>query len=234
MCQDWSMAMNSTTSAPPLALTPATGSFISSLTLLDLLLPPVLLSLSYALHVLSRPSPPNKTRTKGHIYRATTSHARFVPKEARHIFSYPVLFYGVDLEELETGKLDMGRWFEWGSKGKGKGKWCLTALRPEGYLNEATTSSSSSSLSPSIRERIWSLLASRKISPVKASEIYMVSMPSYLGFAGINPLTIHFCYEEGRQGGLKVVILEVHNTFGERHVYVLECGKGEDERVPNT
>ncbi|KAG8730841.1 hypothetical protein FRC10_002319 [Ceratobasidium sp. 414] len=53
-------------------------------------------------------------------------------------------------------------------------------------------------------------------------------MPSFLGFEGINPLTVYFCYEEG-QDHVWGVVLEVHNTFGERHTYILQVGKGEDE-----
>ena len=62
-------------------------------------------------------------------------------------------------------------------------------------------------------------------------------MPAFLGKEGINPLSVWFCYDkqDDRATGerkLWSVILEVHNTFGERHVYVLEVGKGEDEKVP--
>lgn len=63
-------------------------------------------------------------------------------------------------------------------------------------------------------------------------------MPSFLGTEGINPLSVWLCYEKddaeggaGKERKLWTVILEVHNTFGERHVYVLETGKGEEEKV---
>ncbi|KAK7446978.1 hypothetical protein VKT23_014191 [Stygiomarasmius scandens] len=59
----------------------------------------------------------------------------------------------------------------------------------------------------------------------------MMTMPSYLGFEGINPLTVYFCYKPG--GVLWLVVLEVHNTFGESHVYLLEIGKGEDDCPSN-
>ncbi|CAE6503323.1 unnamed protein product [Rhizoctonia solani] len=54
-----------------------------------------------------------------------------------------------------------------------------------------------------------------------------MTMPSFMGFEGINPLTVYFCYEEG-ETAVWGLILEVHNTFGERHAYVLQVGKDED------
>ncbi|KAK0549932.1 hypothetical protein OC846_001656 [Tilletia horrida] len=62
-------------------------------------------------------------------------------------------------------------------------------------------------------------------------QIWSITIPSLLGFQGINPLTTYFCYEprsDGSRGQLKYVLLEVHNTFTERHLYVLECGVDED------
>ncbi|KAJ9474707.1 hypothetical protein PHBOTO_004596 [Pseudozyma hubeiensis] len=77
--------------------------------------------------------------------------------------------------------------------------------------------------------------------------VWTVTMPSIVGLTGINPLTVHYCFrpagygkeggqgqgkatqkEEETRGDFWLVVLEVHNTFGERHVYVLEAGKDED------
>ncbi|KAL9940787.1 hypothetical protein V8E36_000275 [Tilletia maclaganii] len=66
-------------------------------------------------------------------------------------------------------------------------------------------------------------------------QIWSITMPSLLGFQGINPLTTYFCYRphaDGEtRGDLAFVLLEVHNTFTERHLYVLECGVNEDPDV---
>jgi uncharacterized protein len=45
--------------------------------------------------------------------------------------------------------------------------------------------------------------------------------PRILGFV-FNPLSVWFCYD--RDHTLKAVIYEVHNTHGERHSYVMDCG----------
>jgi DUF1365 family protein len=43
-------------------------------------------------------------------------------------------------------------------------------------------------------------------------------MPRILGY-GFNPLSIYFC--SGHDGSLEAIIYQVHNTFGERHSYVI-------------
>ena len=48
--------------------------------------------------------------------------------------------------------------------------------------------------------------------------IRLLTMPRLLGFA-FNPLSVWFCHD--RAGLLSAIIYEVHNTFGERHSYLL-------------
>ena len=50
----------------------------------------------------------------------------------------------------------------------------------------------------------------------------MLCYPRILGHV-FNPLSVWFC--EGRDGALKAVIYEVHNTYDERHAYVLPVGE---------
>lgn len=72
-------------------------------------------------------------------------------------------------------------------------------------------------------------------------QVWTVTMPSIAGITGINPLTVHYCYRphnfnsaeekvqgNDQRGDFWLVVLEVHNTFSERHIYVLESGKNED------
>ncbi len=51
----------------------------------------------------------------------------------------------------------------------------------------------------------------------EAAEIRLLAMPRVLGY-GFNPLSQYFCH--AADGRLHSVIHEVHNTFGERHVYL--------------
>lgn len=48
--------------------------------------------------------------------------------------------------------------------------------------------------------------------------------PRILGYV-FNPLSVWFCYDE--LGALKAIIYEVHNTYDERHAYVLPVGADE-------
>ena len=35
----------------------------------------------------------------------------------------------------------------------------------------------------------------------RLGEVWMLTMPSYMGYEGINPLTVHYCYEKRRDDG---------------------------------
>jgi DUF1365 family protein len=48
--------------------------------------------------------------------------------------------------------------------------------------------------------------------------VRILCMPRILGFV-FNPLSVHFCY--GRDGALKALLYEVHNTFRQRHSYLI-------------
>lgn len=48
-------------------------------------------------------------------------------------------------------------------------------------------------------------------------DIVLVCMPRVMGYV-FNPVSFWLCHD--RAGGLRAVLCEVHNTFGERHTYV--------------
>lgn len=195
-------------------------------TMLDIVLPPLLIAASLLLHTLLNSPPATATAQSSHLFRAKTAHARLLPASARHVFCYPVLYFGVDLARLEAHELDLGSGrgslFAWEPPA-----WVVTAFWRSAYLEAGATAG--------IRDKVLALLARRGIdTATDAAMVYMVSMPAYLGLEGINPLTTHYCYGAMAADGtrpLRVVVLEVHNTFGERHVYVLRVGVDEDVKV---
>jgi uncharacterized protein len=67
--------------------------------------------------------------------------------------------------------------------------------------------------------RTWAenLLRARGIE-LDGGRIRLLAFPRVLGFA-FNPISLWYC--EHRDGGLRAVIAEVNNTFGEKHCYVL-------------
>jgi DUF1365 family protein len=52
-------------------------------------------------------------------------------------------------------------------------------------------------------------------------EIWLQTMPRVLGYV-FNPVSFWFCHRA--DGALRAIIADVHNTFGERHCYLLENG----------
>ncbi|MBY0380647.1 MAG: DUF1365 family protein [Xanthobacteraceae bacterium] len=71
----------------------------------------------------------------------------------------------------------------------------------------------------SLHGQIDALLEKSGIDAV-GGKIMLFCMPRILGY-GFNPLSVFFCYR--RDGVLAAIIYEVHNTFGERHSYVVPC-----------
>jgi DUF1365 family protein len=69
----------------------------------------------------------------------------------------------------------------------------------------------------SLREWAEGHLAAAGIE-LKGGPIRLLAMPRVLGY-GFNPLSIWFCYF--RNGNLAALLHEVHNTFGERHTYLI-------------
>ena len=201
------------------------------ITFLDILLPPFLLLLSLLLHTLYHP-PPLTLPPHAHLYHAKTAHARFLPVEAKHVFSYPVLFYGVDLDQLESGASDLGRLFGW--QGGKKSGWKVTALSPSAYLDADKPGDPLRGSLRGIKEKLLQYLEKKGVEGWRTKWVYTVTMPAYLGFEGINPLTVHYCYSElegEERRKLEVVVLEVHNTFGERHIYLLRTEMEEDTEI---
>ncbi|KAJ6463489.1 hypothetical protein C8R45DRAFT_1025942 [Mycena sanguinolenta] len=151
---------------------------------------------------------------RGYILENQVVHARLLPAGSDHAFTYPTLSLLVSLNALESRSLDLGHGWIFGYGGR----WArLIGLRPAPYLTEN---------GGSIRQRLEKVLLDRGFGG-SLEDAWMMTMPSFLGFEGINPLTVYFCYRPGCQ--LFLAVLEVHNTFGESHVYCLELGKGEDK-----
>lgn len=136
------------------------------------------------------------------VIPAYTSHARHLPKPSRHAFSYPLLYVGVDIDSLQDGALELPqRLFGYGGR-----PWTrVLGLRSDGYLQAGREH---------LRVKVERLLADHGIAKDEIAKVWMVTMPSFIGFEGINPLSVWYVYNGDRE--LRCVILEVHNTFGEK------------------
>ena len=141
-------------------------------------------------------------RLRSIIIPAYTSHARHLPRPSKHAFSYPLLYLGVDVDALESGELELpGRLLGYGGRPWTK---CL-GIRSDGYLRPGLES---------LRQKAERLLKEQGVGDADTSHIWLVTMPSFMGFEGINPLSVWYVYSDKLE--LTCVILEVHNTFGEK------------------
>lgn len=139
------------------------------------------------------------------VFKGKVSHARSKPKA--HRFSYPVCFYSFDMDKLRSRVYNLPLLF-------GFNRFSFSSLYEEDYIP---------TFKGGIRERLRDLLV--KFGYELGSErIYLISNPRILGYV-FNPVSFFLCYSEENE--LKYFIAEVHNTFGEKHLYVL----GPKERV---
>ena len=83
-----------------------------------------------------------------------------------------------------------------------------------------------------LRAQVEEHLQAAGIAP-DGGPIRLLCMPRVFGY-GFNPLSVYFCYQ--RDGSLAAMLYEVHNTFGERHSYLIPveraAGAGHRSALP--
>jgi DUF1365 family protein len=133
----------------------------------------------------------------GGVLAAQVMHRRLRPKV--NAFAYPVAYLCVPLSKLDGLAR---RWLRLDRAG-------LVAfhVRDHGPLD-------GSPLEPWAR----TMLAEFGLAEVCDGDIVLMAMPRLLGYV-FNPVSFWFCRD--RAGGLRAVLCEVHNTFGERHNYLV-------------
>jgi uncharacterized protein len=68
-----------------------------------------------------------------------------------------------------------------------------------------------------IRENLDAWLARQGVD-LRGGRVLMLAHARVLGHV-FNPITVYWCHDDG--GALRCVVAEVHNTYGERHCYLL-------------
>lgn len=139
------------------------------------------------------------SRPQGYVLQNQVTHSRLLPVDSAHAFTYPTLSILVSLNALEDRSLNLASGWIFGYGGIwGR----LVGIRPEPYLTR------SSEKACTIRSKLEAILKDRHYSNPGEyfQDAWMMTMPSFLGFEGINPLTVYFCYG---LGGLRLVVLEV-------------------------
>jgi hypothetical protein len=129
------------------------------------------------------------------IYNGFVTHTRTSP--ARHSFRYRVFSLLLDLDEIDAFA-KRSRLFAHNRRG-------IVSFRDEDHGDGRL-----------LREWVRAKLAAAKIEADGRVEV--LCYPRLWGFV-FNPLSVWFCRRADES--LAAVIYEVHNTFGERHAYVL-------------
>lgn len=128
------------------------------------------------------------------IYVGHVVHQRHRPK--KHYLRYRVFSLLIDLDELPV--LNRLKWF-------GHNRRALFSFRDADHGDDLP-----------LREWVNQKLAGEGLGP--AGRVRLLCYPRILGYV-FNPLTVWFC--DDASGRPLATIYEVHNTFRERHSYVL-------------
>ncbi|MDG2032885.1 MAG: DUF1365 domain-containing protein [Rhodospirillales bacterium] len=130
------------------------------------------------------------------IYQGRVVHERLRPRQ--HRLSYGVFSLLVDLDDLRERTSNL-KWLSYN-----QGGFYSIHDRDHGDGQD-------------IRSWVTAELTQAGLTHA-AHRVSMLCYPRILGYV-FNPLTVFFCYDASDQ--LAAVIYEVHNTFKERHAYVL-------------
>jgi uncharacterized protein len=137
------------------------------------------------------------------LYLGSVMHRRVRPKP--HRLRYRVFWFLFDLDELEAlpGHL---RLF-------GHNRFNALSLHDADHGDGSSTS---------LREQVDRHLQAAGID-IAHGPIRLLCMPRILGYA-FNPLSAYFCYTPDER--LSAVLYEVHNTFRQRHIYLIPVEPG--------
>ena len=125
------------------------------------------------------------------LYDCRITHTRVGP--LRHSFTYRSYLWLVDLDHLPR---------------PGRGLGLLAGFRSRDHLGDPRRP---------IKDNLERFLAARDIDLV-GGRVLMLAQARVFGYV-FNPLTVYWCHRA--DGELACVVAEVHNTYGQRHAYLL-------------
>ena len=158
---------------------------------------------------LVRPSNENIPNT-AYVLENSVTHARLLPKPSTHAFTYPTLAFCLSLDDLESHSLDLLSGWLFGYGGT---SWRATGLRSAAYLLPDSKTREPQSIKAKLRE----VLAEHGHDVSRLGDAWMLTMPSYMGYEGINPLSVHYCYTKDEER-LAWIVFEVRV-----HVFCNKC-----------
>ncbi|KAJ9072885.1 hypothetical protein DSO57_1022480 [Entomophthora muscae] len=147
-----------------------------------------------------------------------------------HSFKYPLFYFGLDLDNIsslakangpdqDNSLLAFLQSFLYSYNG-----FALFSLRADDYLFGSLIQHCGSTIKDQL-----GLYLKRELGYCPTfSKIELITTPRVLGYS-FNPVSFYFCYIKneaiGEDFDLAYVVYEVHNTFGERHIYILSPEK---------
>jgi hypothetical protein len=138
------------------------------------------------------------------IYRTTINHCRQVP--VHHSFEYRSYSWYVDIDQLPR----LPWWLR-----------PFARFHADDHFADTTTGPTSDPNSiageTSLRQRLEAFFADRDVA-APDGHVTALLQARILGYV-FNPLSVFWCHD--RDGQLRHVIAEVHNTYGGRHAYLL-------------
>ena len=134
----------------------------------------------------------------GALYRCQVMHHR--PGVPRYRFFYRVFYLLLDLDRIDSACA--------GSRLLSHNRFNLLSFHDRDHGAHDGSN---------LRDWAWRLLAGEGLDAV-GGRIRLLSMPRVLGY-GFNPISLYYC--DDAAGHPLATIVEVHNTFGEHHIYVL-------------
>ena len=139
------------------------------------------------------------------LYQGEVSHTRFTP--VRHSFRYPVYFYAFDLDELSELACQI-RLF-------GYNQLRPVAIYDRDYLRPGPAP---------LREKLQAALNDFGVT-TRLARAVLVTSARYFNYV-FNPVSFFYCYDDS--GCLTWILVQVNNTFGEMHLYLLPAGQKEE------
>ncbi|QUR66205.1 DUF1365 domain-containing protein [Mycobacterium spongiae] len=134
------------------------------------------------------------------IYRTRITHSRHTP--IHHSFEYRSYSWYIDVDELPA----LPWWLR-----------PFARFNPDDHFAEPPSEDPSSATDASLRDRLEAVFADHDIA-MPDGQITALLQARVIGYV-FNPLSVFWCHD--RDGRLRHVVAEVHNTYGGRHAYLL-------------
>lgn len=135
---------------------------------------------------------------KSVLYSGTIWHQRHSP--IQHAFDYPIYFMALDLDELGSLSKKISCF--------GYNQTRLFSIWNRDYLGKSERP---------IKEKLCYWLHQYGMTEIP-DQVLLLTMPR-LGMYAFNPVNFYYCYRQDQS--LMSIVVEINNTFGDKHLYIL-------------